>query len=203
MGADQNPVVAFGIYGFIERCLVPFGLHHIWNVPFQMQIGEYTNEQVRFSTATFRVIWRVTRLRVNCLVASCSKCTVCQLPQLLSGTLLNQKTARKWAVLTISAALTSFLTGITEPIEFSFMFVAPILYIIHAILAGLAFPICILLGMRDNGTSFSHGLIDFIVLSGNSSKLWLFPIVGIGYAIVYYTIFRVLIKALDLKMPGS
>lgn len=69
----------------------------------------------------------------------------------------------------ISAALTSFLTGITEPIEFSFMFVAPILYIIHAILAGLAFPICILLGMRD-GTSFSHGLIDFIVLSGNSSN---------------------------------
>ena len=66
--AYQNPVVAFGIYGFIERCLVPFGLHHIWNVPF-------------------------------CLVASCSKCTVCQLPQLLSGTLLNQKTARKWAVL--------------------------------------------------------------------------------------------------------
>ncbi|SUG55220.1 PTS system glucose-specific transporter subunits IIBC [Salmonella enterica subsp. diarizonae] len=81
------------------------------------------------------------------------------------------------------------------------MFVAPILYIIHAILAGLAFPICILLGMRD-GTSFSHGLIDFIVLSGNSSKLWLFPIVGAGYAIVYYTVFRVLIKALDLKTPG-
>jgi len=101
----------------------------------------------------------------------------------------------------ISAALTSFLTGITEPIEFSFMFVAPILYVIHAILAGLAFPICILLGMRD-GTSFSHGLIDFIVLSGNSSKLWLFPIVGICYAIVYYTIFRVLIKVLDLKTPG-
>ena len=89
----------------------------------------------------------------------------------------------------ISAALTSFLTGITEPIEFSFMFVAPILYVIHAILAGLAFPICILLGMRD-GTSFSHGL------------LWLFPIVGICYAIVYYVIFRVLIKALDLKTPG-
>ena len=81
------------------------------------------------------------------------------------------------------------------------MFVAPILYIIHAILAGLAFPICILLGMRD-GTSFSHGLIDFIVLSGNSSKLWLFPIVGICYAIVYYVVFRVLIKALDLKTPG-
>ena len=64
--------------------------------------------------------------------------------------------------------------------------------------AGPAFPICILLGMRD-GTSFSHGLIDFIVLSGNSSKIWLFPIVGIVYGLVYYTIFRVLIAKLDLK----
>ncbi|OZT37355.1 PTS glucose transporter subunit IIBC, partial [Salmonella enterica subsp. enterica serovar Heidelberg] len=69
-----------------------------------------------------------------------------------------------------------------------------ILYIILAILAGLAFPSCILLGRRD-GTSFSHGLIDFIVLSGNRSKLGLFPIVGAGYAIVYYTVFRVLSKA--------
>jgi len=101
----------------------------------------------------------------------------------------------------ISAALTSFLTGITEPIEFAFMFVAPILYVIHAILAGLAFPICILLGMRD-GTSFSHGLIDFIVLSGNSSKIWLFPIVGIIYGLIYYTVFRFLIVKLNLKTPG-
>src|SRR5699024_6985612 len=101
----------------------------------------------------------------------------------------------------ISAALTAFLTGITEPIEFSFMFVAPILYVIHAILAGLAFVICILLGMRD-GTSFSHGLIDFIVFSGNSSKLYLFPIIGILYAITYYSIFRFLIVKLNLKTPG-
>lgn len=81
------------------------------------------------------------------------------------------------------------------------MFVAPILYVIHAILAGLAFVICILLGMRD-GTSFSHGLIDFIVLSGNSSKLYLFPIIGILYAITYYSIFRFLIVKLNLKTPG-
>jgi len=81
------------------------------------------------------------------------------------------------------------------------MFVAPILYVIHAILAGLAFPICILLGMRD-GTSFSHGLIDFIVLSGNGSKIWLFPIVGLCYAAIYYTVFRVLMKAMGRKTPG-
>lgn len=97
--AYQNPVVAFGIYGFIERCTVPFGLHHIWNVPFQMQIGEYTNAAGQVFHGDIPRYMAVTRLRVNCLVASCSKCTVCQLPQLLSGTLLNQKTARKWAVL--------------------------------------------------------------------------------------------------------
>ncbi|MDU1616408.1 MAG: PTS glucose transporter subunit IIBC [Klebsiella michiganensis] len=175
--AYQNPVVAFGIYGFIERCLVPFGLHHIWNVPFQMQIGEYTN-------AAGQVFHG-------------------DIPRYMAGDPTAGKLSGGFLLggIMISAALTSFLTGITEPIEFSFMFVAPILYIIHAILAGLAFPICILLGMRD-GTSFSHGLIDFIVLSGNSSKLWLFPIVGICYAIVYYVVFRVLIKALDLKTPG-
>ena len=80
------------------------------------------------------------------------------------------------------------------------MFVAPILYVIHAILAGPAFPICILLGMRD-GTSFSHGLIDFMCCPVTAAS-WLFPIVGICYAIVYYVIFRVLIKAPDLKTPG-
>ncbi|MGB8928863.1 MAG: glucose PTS transporter subunit EIIB, partial [Pantoea agglomerans] len=101
----------------------------------------------------------------------------------------------------ISAALTSFLTGITEPIEFSFMFVAPVLYAIHILLAGLAFPICILLGMRD-GTSFSHGLIDFVVLSGNSSKIWLFPVVGIIYGLIYYTVFRFVITKFNLKTPG-
>lgn len=96
--AYQNPVVAFGIYGFIERCTVPFGLHHIWNVPFQMQIGEYTNAAGQCSTATSHATWRVTQRQVNCLVASCSKCTVCQLPQLRFGTLLNQRTVQKWAV---------------------------------------------------------------------------------------------------------
>lgn len=96
--AYQNPVVAFGIYGFIERCLVPFGLHHIWNVPFQMQIANIPTQRVRYSTATFRAIWRATRRQVCCLAASCSKCTVCRLRPLLSGTLLNRKTAQKWAV---------------------------------------------------------------------------------------------------------
>lgn len=153
--------------------------------------------RARCSTVTSLVTWPVTRLRVNWRVAYCSKCTICRRRRLPFGI----PPSRKIAGIMLSAALTSFLTGITEPIEFSFLFVAPILYVIHAILAGLAFPICILLGMRD-GTSFSHGLIDFVVLSGNGSNLWLFAIVGLRYALAYYTIFRVLIAKLNLKTPG-
>lgn len=194
-------MVAFGIYGFIERCTVPFGLHHIWNVPFQMQIGEYTNAagQVFHGDIPRYMAGDPTAGKLS----GGFLFKMYGLPAAAIAIWHSAKPENRAKVggIMISAALTSFLTGITEPIEFSFMFVAPILYVIHAILAGTAFPICILLGMRD-GTSFSHGLIDFIVLSGNSSKLWLFPIVGICYAIVYYVIFRVLIKATDLKTPG-
>jgi PTS system glucose-specific IIC component len=101
----------------------------------------------------------------------------------------------------ISAALTSFLTGITEPIEFSFIFVAPLLYALHALLAGVAYFTCITLGIR-HGTTFSHGLIDYVVLFPKSSRglwyLWLGPI----WAALYFVLFRVLIVKLDLKTPG-
>ena len=169
--AYQNPVVAFGIYGFIERCLVPFGLHHIWNVPFQMQIGEYTNAagQVFHGDIPRYMAGDPTAGKLS----GGFLFKMYGLPAAAIAIWHSAKPENRAKVggIMISAALTSFLTGITEPIE------------------------------RD-GTSFSHGLIDFIVLSGNSSKLWLFPIVGICYAIVYYVVFRVLIKALDLKTPG-
>jgi len=100
-----------------------------------------------------------------------------------------------------SAALTSFLTGITEPIEFAFLFVAPVLYAIHALLAGSAFVVTNMLGMV-HGTSFSHGLIDFLVLSAHAEKMIYFILIGLVYAAIYYTVFRVVIKALDLKTPG-
>ncbi len=199
--AYQNPAVAFGIYGVVERALVPFGLHHIWNVPFQMQVGEYVNSAGQVFHGD---IPRYMAGDPNAGMLSGG--FLFKMFGLPAAAIAIWHTARpenrvKVGGIMISAALTAFLTGITEPIEFSFMFVAPILYVIHAILAGLAFVICILLGMRD-GTSFSHGLIDFIVLSGNSSKLYLFPIIGILYAITYYSIFRFLIVKLNLKTPG-
>jgi len=101
----------------------------------------------------------------------------------------------------ISAALTSFLTGITEPIEFSFLFVAPILYGVHALLAGVAYFVCIELGIK-HGTTFSHGLIDYVVLFPHSTRglwyLWLGPL----WAAMYYTLFYTMIKRFNLKTPG-
>jgi glucose PTS system EIICB or EIICBA component len=93
-----------------------------------------------------------------------------------------------------SAALTSFLTGITEPLEFSFLFVAPVLY-------GSAYVLTILLGMK-HGMTFSHGFIDFVVFFSQSTKGWMFPILGLAYGALYYTLFRVAIVKLDLKTPG-
>ncbi|QJC31966.1 PTS glucose transporter subunit IIBC [Enterobacteriaceae endosymbiont of Donacia versicolorea] len=198
----QNPIFAFGIYGIIERTLLPFGLHHIWNVPFQMEIGSFVNT--------------VTKLTYHGDIAryiagdpSAGKLAGGFLFKMygLPGAAIaiwhtaKKENKKKIGSLMLSAALTSFFTGITEPIEFSFMYTAPLLYIIHIILSGLSFPICIVLGMR-NGTSFSHGLIDFIILSGNGSKIWLFPIIGIIYTIIYYSIFKILIKKLNLQTPG-
>ncbi len=124
--AYQNPVVAFGIYGFIERCTVPFGLHHIWNVPFQMQIGEYTNAAGQVFTATFRALYMAGDPTAGMLsAASCSNVRSAGCGPLLSGSAKPENRA-KWAVSHDFRRADLVLTGITEPIEFSFMFVAPI-----------------------------------------------------------------------------
>jgi len=100
-----------------------------------------------------------------------------------------------------SAALTSFLTGITEPIEFSFLFVAPILYAIHAVLAGLAY---VLTNAFDvvHGHAFSNGFIDLVVQSPRADNVWLLIGLGMGYALLYYLVFRSVIRILNLKTPG-
>jgi PTS system glucose-specific IIC component len=101
----------------------------------------------------------------------------------------------------ISAALTAFVTGITEPIEFAFLFVAPLLYVVHALLAGLAYFLCVELGIK-HGFTFSHGLIDFIVLFPKShGALWLL-VIGPVWAAMYYGIFAFAIRRFNLLTPG-
>lgn len=206
--AHQNPTVAFGIYGVVERSLIPFGLHHIWNVPFFFEAGTCTNiagEQLNGILTCYLSADDASRAAGNGFgqLAGGYMFKMFGLPAAAIAIAHSAKPENRAKVMGImaSAALTSFLTGITEPIEFAFLFVAPVLYVIHALLAGSAFVVTNMLGMV-HGTSFSHGLIDFLVLSANSSSLLVFIGTGLVYAAIYYTLFRVVIKMLDLKTPG-
>ena len=206
--AHQNPTVAFGIYGVVERSLIPFGLHHIWNVPFFFEAGDCVNangKELHGILTCYLSADDASRAAGNGFgqLAGGYMFKMFGLPAAAIAIAHSAKPENRAKVMGImaSAALTSFLTGITEPIEFSFMFVAPVLYAIHALLAGSAFVVTNMLGMV-HGTSFSHGLIDFLVLSANAQKITYFIIIGLIYAVVYYSLFRIVIKALNLKTPG-
>lgn len=206
--ANQNPALAFGIYGFIERSLIPFGLHHIWNVPFFFEAGSCVNtdgEQLNGVLTCYLSADEASRAAGNGFgqLSGGYLFKMFGLPAAAIAIAHSAKPENRAKVIGImvSAALTSFLTGITEPIEFAFIFVAPILYVIHAVLAGIAYFLVNTLGII-HGTSFSHGLIDFIVLSTNAEKMPLLIGLGLVYAAVYYIVFRVVIKALNLKTPG-
>lgn len=101
----------------------------------------------------------------------------------------------------LSVGLTSLVTGITEPIEYSFLFIAPLLYVLHAVLTGVSMALCWGLGIKD-GFSFSAGLIDYCLNWNLATKPWLILIVGAGFAVLYYAVFRFVITKFDLKTPG-
>ncbi|CAN5788946.1 PTS glucose transporter subunit IIBC [soil metagenome] len=200
--ASGNPAAAFAIYGIVERALIPFGLHHIWNVPFFFEVGQYLDPG---SGKILRgEIYRYTA--GDPTAGNLAGGYLFKMWGLPAAAIAIWRSARpehraKVGGIMISAALTSFLTGITEPIEFSFLFVAPLLYGIHAVLAAVAYYVCIELGVK-HGMTFSHGLIDFIVLFQQSTHalwfLWLGPI----WAAMYYGIFTLMIRHRDLKTPG-
>ncbi|MBM7036593.1 PTS glucose transporter subunit IIBC [Vibrio ulleungensis] len=206
--AEQNPQLAFAIYGVVERSLIPFGLHHVWNVPFFFEAGSCLNaagEQANGVLTCYLVADDASRAAGNGFgqLAGGYMFKMFGLPAAAIAIAHSAKPENRAKVMGImaSAALTSFLTGITEPIEFSFLFVAPVLYGIHALLAGSAYFVANTIGFV-HGTSFSHGLIDFIVLSGNSQKIAIMFVTGLVYAAIYYVVFRAVIKAMDLKTPG-
>ena len=204
------------IYGFIERILIPFGLHHVFYLPFwQTGVGGsamidgvmvYGAQNIffaelaspnttRFSVEACRFMSGKFPLMIFGLPGAALAMYTCARPE-------KRKVA---GGLLLSAALTSMLTGITEPIEFTFLFVAPILYVIHSVLAGLAYMLMHLLGVGV-GMTFSGGLIDltlFGILQGNEKTNWLMiPLVGAAYFIVYFLLFRFLIRRRDYATPG-
>ncbi|HRD50938.1 MAG: PTS glucose transporter subunit IIBC [Candidatus Competibacter sp.] len=200
--AESNPALAFSIYGVIERLLIPFGLHHIWNVPFFFEVGSYldpttgkviTGEIQRYIAGdpTAGNMAGGYLFKMWGLPAAAVAMWHCARPE----------NRAKIGGIMVSAALTAWLTGITEPIEFAFMFVAPVLYLIHALLAGVAYFLCIELGIK-HGMTFSHGMIDYVLLYAKSSHGWWLLVMGPLWAALYYIVFRVVITKFDLKTPG-
>ncbi|HEU4714923.1 MAG TPA: PTS glucose transporter subunit IIBC [Pyrinomonadaceae bacterium] len=200
--ASTSPGIAFAIYGFVERLLIPFGLHHIWNVPFFFEIGQYVNP------ATGEVIHgEIQRyLAGDPNAGNMTGGYLFKMWGLPAAAVAIWRSARpenraRIGGIMISAALTSFVTGITEPIEFAFMFVAPVLYLIHAVFAGIAYFLCVELGIK-HGMTFSHGLIDFVLLFPKSTHALLLLVIGPMWGLLYYGTFRWLIVRLNLKTPG-
>ncbi len=202
--AVSNPRTAATVYGFVERLLIPFGLHHIWNVPFFFEMGAYTDAS---GTVVHGDINRFFAGDPTAgILAGAFLFKMFGLPAAAIAMWHGASRQNRVAVggIMISAALTSFLTGITEPIEFAFLFVAPVLYVVHAALAASTQFLANTLGMHM-GFTFSQGGIDFLVFNvfGKfAQKWWLVLILGPVYAVIYYVVFRLAIRWLDLKTPG-
>jgi PTS system glucose-specific IIC component len=199
--AYAQPTFSVFLYGVVERLLIPFGLHHIWNVPFFFEIGSYTR-------ATGEVVHGdITRFFAGDKQAGIlGGAYLFKMWGLPAAALAMWHEARpenraKVGGIMISAALTSFLTGITEPVEFSFLFVAPVLYGLHALLAGISQALFNVLGAKL-GFTFSHGAIDFVLYYTLDTKPWLVFILGPAWALLYYGTFRWAIRRFDLRTPG-
>lgn len=204
------------IYGCIERALIPFGLHHIFYMPFwQTGVGGSavidgvnvmgaqniffaelaSPSTTHFSIDACRFLTGKYPFMMGGLPGAALAMYACARPE----------KKKEVGSLLFSVALTSFLTGVTEPIEFTFLFLAPALFGIHVVMAGLAFTVCHILGICI-GTTFSDGFIDFIlygVLPGQAKSNWMMLIpVLVVYFIMYFLVFRFFILKWDLKTPG-
>jgi PTS system glucose-specific IIC component len=203
--AVSDPRTAATLYGLVERLLLPFGLHHIWNVPFFFEMGTFTD------ASGVVVHGDINRFFAGDptagILAGAFLFKMFGLPAAALAIWRSARPEKRVLVggIMISAALTSFLTGITEPIEFSFLFAAPALYVLHALLAASAQFVANTFDMHM-GFTFSQGGIDFLVFNvlGRFARNWyLVLVLGPAYALVYYGVFRAGIVWLGLKTPGT
>ena len=217
LGDLVNAAGLFGtfIYGCIERALIPFGLHHIFYMPFwQTGVGgsrEIAGEMVQGAQNIF---FRMLADPNTQVFDESAKFLAGKYPFMMGGlpgaalamyTCARPEKKKEAGSLLFSVALTSFLTGVTEPIEFTFLFLAPVLFGIHVVFAGMAFLLCDLFDVLI-GTTFSDGLIDLIlygILPGNAKTHWIrvLPLIAI-YFVLYFFVFRTFILKKDLKTPG-
>ena len=197
----ENSVIGGFVYGTLNRLLIPLGLHHILNSGPWFIIGEYEGPAgvVHGDIARFLA----GDPTAGAFMTGFFPIMMFALPAAALAIWHEAKPQHKKAVggIMLSAALTSFLTGVTEPLEFAFMFVAWPLYVIHALLTGTSLALVNALGIKD-GFGFSAGLFDF-VLNWNiaTHPAWLI-LIGLGYAVVYYFLFRFVIRKWNLRTPG-
>lgn len=192
-----------GIYGFLNRLLIPFGLHHALNSVFWFDA---------IGIADLYKFWGMGGYEAATTAGEVGQYMTGFFPVMMFGVpgaalamyhtaKINRKKIA--AGLLGAAALCSFLTGVTEPFEFAFMFLSPVLYVVHAFITGVVCAICALLPVRA-GFTFSGGFIDW-VLCGNlpaALNTWMIIPIGLVVAVIYYVVFRALITKLDLKTPG-
>ncbi len=212
----QSGYAGTWIYGLMERALIPFGLHHVFYLPFwQTALGGTMEVGGRIVEGAQNIFFaQLADPSVEHFAVSATRFMTGKFPLMIFGlpgaALAMYKVAKpekKGAVagLLLSAALTSMLTGITEPLEFTFLFVAPVLYIIHCVFAGMAYMVMHICGVGV-GMTFSGGFIDlflFGILQGNAKTSWIWiVVVGVVYFVVYYFLFSFLITKMDLKTPG-
>ncbi|OON76940.1 PTS transporter subunit EIIC [Streptomyces tsukubensis] len=190
------------LFGGVNRALIPVGMHQFVNTVAWFQLGDFTN------AAGDVVHGDITRFlagdpSAGMFQAGFFPIMMFGLPAAAIAMAHAARPERRKAVLgmMISLALTSFVTGVTEPIEFSFMFIAPLLYVIHAVLTAASMAITWGLGVHD-GFNFSAGAIDYALNWNIAQKPWLIIPIGLVFAVIYYVVFRFVIVKFDLKTPG-
>lgn len=207
ISAFGNWVVGLGgigsfIFGTANRLLIPLGLHHVLNSIAWFQIGDYTNAA---GEVVHGDLWRFFAgdPTAGMFMSGFFPIMMFAMPAAALAFMHTAKPSKRKLVgsIFIGSAVASFLTGITEPLEFAFMFIAPVLYVVHAILTGLSGLIMYALDVHL-GFSFSAGLIDYLVNLKLSTNAWLLLPVGLAFGVVYYLLFRILIVKLNLKTPG-
>ncbi|MBO2943349.1 PTS transporter subunit IIABC [Paenibacillus sp. F411] len=206
---EQNRTLSAFVFGVVERGLIPFGLHHIFYSPFWFEFGEYVNSAGQLVRGDQNIFMAQLRdgveFTAGTFMTGKFPFMMFGLPAAALAIYHEARPEHKKYVAGImgSAALTSFLTGITEPLEFSFLFVAPLLFVVHVLFAGLSFMTMHILGTKI-GMTFSGGLIDYVIFGviPNRTPWWNVIIVGLILAVIYYFGFRFAIRKFKLRTPG-
>ena len=194
-----------GIFGFINRLLIPTGLHQVLNTIAWFQIGEFTNAAGAVFHGDINRFYAGDGT-AGMFMSGFFPIMMFGLPGAALAMYLAAPKARRPMVggMLLSVAITAFLTGVTEPLEFLFMFLAPLLYLLHAVLTGISLFIATALGIHA-GFSFSAGAIDYVLmysLPAASTNVWMLLVMGVVFFFVYFLLFSAVIRMFNLKTPG-